>query len=67
LISLGFSKYDSLHIASSELSHSDVFVTVDNALMRRARRHSDSLTLRVIDPIRLAEEIFDGTIDRQPE
>jgi len=58
LISLGFSKFDGLHLASAELSHADMFVTVDYSLLRRAARHSDSLTVRVIDPIRLAEEVF---------
>jgi hypothetical protein len=65
LISLGFSKYDSLHLASAELSHADVFVTVDYPLLSRARRHSGGLTVRVSDPIRLAEEVFGGTIDRE--
>jgi hypothetical protein len=65
LVSLGFSKYDSLHLASAELSHADVFVTVDYPLLSRARRQSSGLTVRVSDPIRLAEEVFDGTIDRK--
>jgi len=67
LISLGFSKFDSLHLAFAELSHADVFVTVDYPLLSRTRRHSDSLTVRVIDPIRLAEEVFDGTADHKSE
>ena len=65
LASLGFSKFDSLHLASAELSHADVFVTVDYPLLSRARRQSGSLTVRVTDPIRLAEEVFDGTTDRK--
>lgn len=65
LISLGFSKFDSLHVASAELSRADVFITVDYPLLSRARRQSGGLTVRVTDPIRLAEEVFDGTTDRK--
>ena len=63
LISMGFSKFDSLHLASAELSHADVFVTVDYPLLSRARRLSGDLTVRVADPIRLAEEVFDEPTD----
>jgi predicted nucleic acid-binding protein len=59
LISLGFSKFDSLHLASAELSQADVFVTVDYPLLNRARRQSSRLTVRITDPIRLAEEVFE--------
>lgn len=65
LISLGFSKFDSLHLGSVELSRAGVFVTVDYPLLNRARRQSSSLTVRVTDPIRLAEEVFGGTTDRK--
>jgi hypothetical protein len=65
LISLGFSKFDSLHLGSAELSRADVFVSVDYPLLNRARRQSSSLTIRVTDPIRLAEEVFGGTTDRK--
>jgi hypothetical protein len=65
LIALGFSKFDSLHLASAELSRTDVFITVDYPLLSRARRQAGGLTVRVADPIRLAEEVFDGTTDRK--
>ena len=58
LTSLGFSKFDSLHLGSAELSRADVFVTVDYPLLSRAHAHSSSLNVRVTDPIRLAEEVF---------
>ena len=64
LTSLGFSKFDSLHLGSAELSHADVFVTVDYPLLSRAGRQASSISVRVTDPIRLAEEVFGGTIDR---
>lgn len=65
LMSLGFTKFDSLHIASAELTHADVFVTVDYPLLRRARRLSSDLKVRVADPISLAEEVFDEPTDRE--
>lgn len=65
LISLGFSKFDSLHLASAELTQADVFVTVDYPLLSRARRQAGGLTVRVTDPIRLAKEVFDGTTDHE--
>jgi hypothetical protein len=64
LTSKGFSKFDSLHLGSAELLRADVFVTVDYPLLSRANRHSSSLSVRVTDPIRLAEEVFGGTADR---
>jgi hypothetical protein len=65
LTSLGFSKFDSLHIGTAELSRADVFVTVDYPLLVRAEKHFSSLAIRVTDPIRLAEEVFGGTTDHK--
>lgn len=63
LVTLGFSRFDSLHVATAQLTGADVFVTVDYSLLNRARRHSEALGLRVSDPLRLAEEVFGGRAD----
>ncbi len=65
LSSVGFPRFDSLHLASAELSRADVFVTVDYPLFNRARKHSGLIQVRVSDPGRLAEEVFRGPGHRE--
>ncbi len=67
LVSLGFSKFDGLHVASAELSSASVFVTVDYPLLNRLRRNESALRVRYSDPVRLVEEVFDGTVDYQSQ
>ncbi len=58
LVSLGFGKFDSLHLASAELAAAEVFGTVYYPLISRASRQKSKLAVRVLDPLRLAEEVF---------
>lgn len=67
LTSLGFPRFDSLHLAAAELSKADVFVTVDYRLLSRSRKHSVALAVRVADPMSVAAEVFLGTADHQPQ
>ena len=62
-----FSKFDSLHVASAELSSASVFVTVDYPLLSRLRRNESVLRVRYSDPVRLVKEVFGGTVDYQSQ
>lgn len=54
---LGFSAFDSLHLASAERGRADVFLTTDDALLRRARRNAGLLHVRVENPVSWYEEM----------
>jgi len=58
LVALGFKSFDAFHIASAELSQASAFVTVDSRLLRNAARHDADINVRVVDPIRLLEELW---------
>ncbi len=50
LEALGFKEYDALHIACAETSKADIFLTTDDALIRRAKRLRSQLRVRVENP-----------------
>ena len=50
LESLGFKEYDALHIACAESGDADVFLTTDDAVIRRAKRLQSQLHVRVENP-----------------
>jgi len=54
---LGFGAFDSLHLASAERGCADVFLTTDDALLRRARRNVGLLHVRVENPVSWYEEV----------
>lgn len=51
LVQLGFSSYDAAHIASAERSNADVFLSVDDRLIRKAGRNLEALDVAVDNPI----------------
>ncbi|MDE0399998.1 MAG: hypothetical protein OXL96_19560 [Candidatus Poribacteria bacterium] len=58
---LGFKEYDALHIACAESGEADVFLTVDDAVVRRAKSLQSQLHVRVENPhIWLQEHIGTG-------
>ena len=50
LEALGFKEYDALHIACAESGKADVFLTTDDAVIRRAKRLTSQLHVRVENP-----------------
>jgi predicted nucleic acid-binding protein len=44
------SPLDALHLASAEAARVDYFLTTDDYLLRRARRHADELKVKVENP-----------------
>ena len=47
---LGFKRLDALHLACAESGNADVFLTTDDRLLRRAKRLSSKLYVRVENP-----------------
>jgi predicted nucleic acid-binding protein len=54
---LGFKELDALHIACAESGDSDIFLTTDDDLLRRAKRNSVQLCVRVENPYTWLQEI----------
>jgi predicted nucleic acid-binding protein len=51
LEALGFGAFDALHLACAEHAEVDVFLTTDDGLLRRVRRHRDEIRVRVENPL----------------
>ena len=47
---LGFKWFDALHLACAESGNVDILLTTDNGILRRARRFSSQLRVRVENP-----------------
>ena len=56
LTQLGFTFYDSAHIASAEGSESDVFLTTDDRLLRKAKQFADQLKVKVENPLQWLDQ-----------
>ncbi len=54
------SPLDALHLASAEAAHADYFLTTDDYLLRRARRHAEELKVKIENPAKwLIQEATD--------
>jgi predicted nucleic acid-binding protein len=51
LTQLGFTFYDAAHVASAERSQSDVFLTTDDRLIRRAMQFTEQLKVSIENPV----------------
>ena len=58
LESLGFKPFDALHIASTERGTADILLTTDDRFVRRAKRVSEQLHVRVENPHTWLREII---------
>ena len=65
LTQLGFTFYDSAHIASAERSESDVFLTTDDRLLRKAKQLPGQLKVKVKNPLQWVAQVIqqEETID----
>jgi predicted nucleic acid-binding protein len=57
LVKLGFSFYDAAHIASAEKARADILLSTDDRLVRKAKRLSSKITVRVNNPLKWLTEI----------
>jgi hypothetical protein len=53
---LGFGEFDALRLTCAEQGAVDVFLTTDDGLLRRARRHAETLRIRVENPVSWYQE-----------
>lgn len=51
LEAIGFRVFDALHLACAEVAGVEVFLTTDDGLLKRARRVSEQLRVRVDNPL----------------
>lgn len=51
LEAMGFKDMDAAHIACAESAQADIFLTVDDRLLNRAMKYSDSLNIKVANPV----------------
>lgn len=56
LEAIGFRALDALHLACAEAAGTEVFLTTDDGLLRRARRVSEQLRVRVENPLTWLKE-----------
>ena len=63
LEALGFKEYDALHIACAETGEADIFLTTDDAVIRRAKRLGSQLHVRVKNPDTWLQEYTSGKGD----
>ena len=54
---LGFEPFDALHLACAEEAQADVFLTTDDALIRRAGRLMNQIRTRVMNPVSWCQEV----------
>ncbi len=57
LTALGFRQNDALHLACAESGGVEVFLTVDDRLLKAARRFASSLAARVLNPVEWLQEV----------
>lgn len=55
--SLVFDAFDALHLACAERGAVDLFLTTDDRLLSRARRHKAALRVRVENPLSWYKEL----------
>ena len=56
----GFGAADALHLACAEAGESDVFLTTDDQLIRRAARVLEVLRVPVANPLRWIAEVLES-------
>ncbi|MFN0084595.1 MAG: PIN domain-containing protein [Blastocatellia bacterium] len=55
---LGFSGFDALHLACAESGGCDIFLTTDDRLLKRAKKHALELQIQVANPLHWLQEVI---------
>ncbi len=55
---LSIKSYDALHIASAESGKADIFLTTDDLLLNKMRKHVDKIKLTVRNPLDWIKEVI---------
>jgi predicted nucleic acid-binding protein len=57
LAAMGFHLADAVHVAAARQIGVDAFLTVDDKLLRRCKRHKRQLSVRVMNPVDFLREL----------
>ena len=57
IINLGFREMDSLHISLAEEVKADYFVTCDDGIVRKAKKHQERLKVKICSILECLEEV----------
>jgi predicted nucleic acid-binding protein len=55
---LGLKAYDALHIACAEKSETDIFLTTDDSIIKKALQNKDILRVRIENPVKWLMEVI---------
>ena len=55
---LGIKSYDALHIACAEIGKADIFLTTDDLLLKKLRRHADKINVQTNNPLDWIREVI---------
>lgn len=55
---LGIKSYDALHVASAEKAHADIFLTTDDDLLAKLKKHTGKIKIRTENPLTWIEEVI---------
>ena len=64
LESLGFKRADALHLACAESGNTDLLLTTDDQMLRKARSISSQLRIRVENPLTWLQEVTENEYTR---
>lgn len=55
---LDFTTYDALHLACAESADVDVFLTVDDKMLRRAQKYREEIRISIANPLSWLQEVL---------
>ena len=55
---LGFSGFDAVHLACAESGGADIFLSTDDRLLKRAKRHAKKIRVKVANPLDWLKEMI---------
>ena len=55
---IGFSGFDAIHLACAESGNADIFLTTDDRLLKKAKRYSKKIRVRVMNPLDWLKEMI---------
>lgn len=54
----GFGGFDAVHLACAESGKADVFLTTDDRLLKKAKRHAKRIRVKVMNPLDWLKEMI---------
>ncbi len=54
----GMKTYDALHVASAEVGKADIFLTTDDNLLAKLKKHADQINVKTDNPLSWIKEVI---------